>query len=120
MKIAIPSTLPTLDACVGVQFHRSKYLLIIDFNTMEYKAVTNPLLLLSGPAAGKLFAMQLSEENVAIVFAGNCNSSILKSLGSVGIQVIVGMSGSVRRALEHFKEMCMADTIIMPVEAMQD
>ena len=120
MKIAVASTLPALDACVAGQFHRSKYLLVIDVDTMEYEAMMNPLLLLSGPAAGKLFALQLSEQNVGIVLAGNCNSGILEFLGSVGIRVILGKSGSVRRAVEQFKEMCLADTAVIPFEALQD
>ncbi len=105
MKIAIPSTLLTIDVCIGRKLSCSKYLLIVELSTMEYEAMTNPLLLLSGPAAGKLFAMELLEENVAIVLADGCNSSISKSLGSAGIQLIFGMSGSVRRAVEQVKEM---------------
>lgn len=116
MKIAVASALPTLDACVATQFHRSKYILIIDLDTMEYKAITNPLLLLSGPATGKLFAQQLSEENVGIVMASNCSSNILRFLGSAGVRIIVGVGGSIRRVVEQFKEMCLADTAVISLE----
>lgn len=114
MKIAVPSTLPTLDACIGTQFHRSKYLLIIDLDTMEYEAMVNPLLVLSGPAAGKLFAQQLLEENVRIVLASNCGSNISEFLGTAGIRIIAGMSGSVRRAANQLIEMCMAEPSMRP------
>ena len=120
MKIAIASALPTLDACVATQFHRSKYILIIDLDTMEYKAITNPLLLLSGPATGKLFAQELLEENVEIVLASNCSSNIFKFVGSAGIRIILGMSGPVRRVVEQFKEICLADTSVLPFEVPQD
>ncbi len=116
MKIAIASALPTLNACVATQFHRSKYILIIDLDTMEYKAITNPLLLLSGPATGKMFAQQLSEENVEIVMASNCSSNILRFLGSAGVRIIVGVGGSIRRVIEQFKEMCLADTAVISLE----
>jgi len=116
MKIAVASALPTLDACVATQFHRSKYILIIDLDTMEYKAITNPLLVLSGPATGKLFAQQLSEENVGIVMASNCSSNILRFLGSAGVRIIVGVGGSIRRVVEQFKEMCLADTAVISLE----
>lgn len=116
MKIAVASALPTLDACVATQFHRSKYILIIDLDTMEYKAITNPLLLLSGPATGKLFAQQLSEENVGIVMASNCSSNILRFLGSAGVRIIVGVGGSIRRVVEQFKELCLADTAVISLE----
>lgn len=120
MKIAVASALPTLDACVEAQFHRSKYILIIEPDTMEYKAIRNPLLVLSGPATGKLFAQQLLEENVEIVLASNFSSNILKFLGSAGIRIIVGVGGSVRRAVEQFREMCLADTSIISFEEIEE
>ncbi len=116
MKIAVASALPTLDACVATQFHRSKYILIIDLDTMEYKAITNPLLILGGLATEKLFAQQLSEENVEIVLASNCRSNILRSLGGTGIRIIVGVGGSVRRVVEQFREMCSADTSVISLD----
>lgn len=123
MKISVVSELPTLDACIGTHFRCSKYLLIIDLDTMEYEAMPNPVIVLSGPAAGKLFAQQLLQENVRIVLAGSYSSKIsksfLKALGGVGIQIIGGMSGSIRSAVKQFKEICLADTIIMPIEDVQ-
>ena len=119
MKIAVTSTLPTIDACVGTKLRLSKYLLIIDLGTMEYEAMPNPIMALSGPAAGKLFAQQLLQKGISRVLANNCGSDILKSLGDVGIQVIGGVSGSVRSAVKRFKEMCKAETIILPAEEVQ-
>lgn len=120
MKVAVTSTLPTIDACVGTKLRCSKYLLIVDLDTMKYEAMPNPFLAVSGPAAGKLFAQQLLEVNISKVLANNCSSDIRKSLGRTGIQIIGGMSGSVISTVKQFKEMCMADTTIMPVEALQD
>ena len=76
----------------------------------------NPVLVLSGPAAGKLFAEELLRENVRIVLTSNYSSDILTYLANAGIQIIVGMSGSVRNAVEQFKEMTMADTSIISCE----
>ena len=120
MKIAVASAQATLDGCVEAQFHRSEYILIIEPETMEYKAMKNPLLVLSGPATGKLFAQELLEENVEIVLASNCSSNIFKFVGSAGIRIILGMSGPVRRVVEQFKEMCLADTSVLPFEVSQD
>ncbi len=105
MKIAVASAQPNLDGCVEDQFHRSKYILIIEPETMEYKSLMNPLLALSGPATGKLFAQELLEENVETVLASNCSSNIFKFVSSAGIRIILGMSGPVRRVVEQFKEM---------------
>ena len=120
MKVAVTSTLPTIDASVGTKLRCSKYLLIVDIDTMKYEAMLNPILAVSGPAAGKLFAQQLLEVNISKVLANNCSSDIRESLGLTGIQVIGGMSGSVRSVVKQFKEMCLADTIVMPVEDVQE
>ena len=120
MKVAITSTLPTIDACVGTKLRGSKYLLIVDIDTMKYETMPNLFLAVSGSVVGKLFAQQLLEVNVSKVLANNCDSDVLKSLGRTGIQVISGMSGSVQSVVKQFKEMCMADTIIMPIEDIQE
>ena len=120
MKIAVTSTLPTIDACVGTKLRYSKYLLIIDLDTMKYKAMPNPFLAVSGPAAGKLIARQLLELNISKILVNSCNSDIRKSLSGAGIQIIGGMSGSVISAVKQFKEMCMADTIVMPFKDIQE
>lgn len=120
MKIAVASTRPALDACIETHFRCNKYLLIVDLDTMEYEVMLNPIMALSGPAAGKLFAQQLLEVNVSKVLANNCGSDMLESLGRAGIQLIGGMSGSVRSAVKQFKEMCLAETIVISVEALKD
>ncbi len=126
MKIAVTSTRPTLDTPVGTKLHRSKYLLIIDPelivnpDTIEYEVMMNPLLALSGPAMWKLFAQELLQEDVQILLSGDYNSNVAKSLGHAGIEIIGGISGSVRSAVKQFKEMSMADTIITPVEGIQE
>jgi predicted Fe-Mo cluster-binding NifX family protein len=126
MKVAVTSTLPSFDALVGTELHSSKYLLIIDpeliFNhdTIEYKVMMNPVMMVSGPAKWKLFTQELFQEDVQVLLSGDCNSEAAEYLGHLGIQVIEGMSGSVRNVVNQFKEMCMADTIIMPVENTQE
>ena len=119
MKVAVPSAFPTVDACVAAELCCSQYLLIITLGTMEYEAMPNPLLAVSGPAAGELFARQLSQEGVSKVIVDTCSSKIRGSLGRVGIQVMDGMSGPITIAIKQFRKICMADTIIMPVEAVQ-
>ncbi len=126
MKIAVTSTHSTLDKPVGNKLHSSKYLLIIDPesivtpDTIEYKVMMNPLLALSGPAMWKLFTQELLQQDIHIILVGDYNSNASKYLGRAGIQIIGGISGSVRSVVRQFKEMCMADTIIMPVENVQE
>ena len=103
MKIAVTSTGPTLEHRVGTRGSHCGYLLIINPDTMQYEVMLNPLVALHGPAAGKLFAQLMLQEDVQTVLIGGCGSDVLKVLRGAGIVTLVGMTGSVRRTVEQFK-----------------
>lgn len=120
MKIAVISTRSSFDSPVGEKLQQAKYLLIVDLCKMDYKVMINPTRMVSGPSMWKLIAHELLEENVRFILSGEIDSDVSKLLGRVGIQVIDGISGSVRNAVKEFKKMCMAETIIIPVENIQE
>jgi predicted Fe-Mo cluster-binding NifX family protein/ferredoxin len=102
MKIAVTSTGPTLDDNVEARFGRCPYFLIIDTDTMQLEAIENPNIALGG-GAGIQSAQLMSEKGVTIVLTGNCGPNAFAVFGQAGIQVIVGVSGPVRGAVEQFK-----------------
>jgi predicted Fe-Mo cluster-binding NifX family protein/ferredoxin len=102
MKIAVTSTGPTLDDNVEARFGRCAYFLIIDTDTMQLEAVENPNIALGG-GAGIQSAQLMSEKGVTAVLTGNCGPNAFNVFGQAGIQVIVGVSGLVRDAVEQFK-----------------
>ncbi len=118
MKIAVTSTGPTLDDYVSTEFDHSRYLLIIDFDTFEYETMISPIVVDSSYTAGELFAQQLLQADVSMLLTNHISfdvlKSFLKSLRGTGIQIIDGMNGSVRSVVRQFKEMCMADTVVIP------
>lgn len=120
MKIAVMSTGPTLDDPVSTEFDRSKFLLIIDFDTLQCEAMISPVVKDNGRAAGELLAQQLLAANVSMVLASHIDLKVLKSflrsLQGRGVQIVDGMSGSVRNAIRQFKEICMAETVVIPSE----
>jgi predicted Fe-Mo cluster-binding NifX family protein/ferredoxin len=102
MKIAVTSTGPSLDDNVEARFGRCAYFLIIDTNTMQYEAIENPNIALGG-GAGIQSAQLMSEKGVTTVLTGNCGPNAFNVFGQAGIQVIVGVSGVIRNAVEQFK-----------------
>lgn len=102
MKIAVTSTGPTLDDQVEVRFGRCAYFLMIDTETMQAETVENPNIALGG-GAGIQSAQLMSEKGVTCVLTGNCGPNAFNVFGQAGIQVIVGVSGPVRLAVEQFK-----------------
>ncbi len=102
MKIAVTSTGPMLDDSVEARFGRCPYFLIIDTDTMQFEAIENPNIALGG-GAGIQSAQLMSEKGVTTVLTGNCGPNAFNVFGQAGIQVIVGISGPVRGAVEQFK-----------------
>lgn len=102
MKIAITSTGPTLDSTVEARFGRCPYFLIVDADTMAFEALPNPNISLGG-GAGPQSAQLMYEKGVTTVLTGNCGPNALQTFGAVNIDVITGVSGNVRTAVEQFK-----------------
>jgi predicted Fe-Mo cluster-binding NifX family protein len=102
MKIAVTSNGPTLDAMVETRFGRCPYFLCIDLDTEALEAIPNPNIALSG-GAGPQSAQLMAEKGVSAVLTGNCGPNAFQTFGAAGIQVITGVSGPVREAVEKFK-----------------
>jgi predicted Fe-Mo cluster-binding NifX family protein/ferredoxin len=102
MKIAVTSTGPTLDDNVEARFGRCPFFLIIDTDSMQLETIENPNIALGG-GAGIQSAQLMSEKGVTTVLTGNCGPNAFSVFGQAGIQVIVGVSGNIRNAVEQFK-----------------
>jgi len=102
MKIAVTATGSTLDDTVEARFGRCPYFLIIDPDTLEFEAVENPNIALGG-GAGIQSAQLMANKNVSTVLTGNCGPNAFQTFGAAKIQVITGVSGQVRQAVEQYK-----------------
>lgn len=102
MKIAVTSTGPTLNDNVEARFGRCPYFLIIDTDTMEIEPIQNPNISLGG-GAGIQSAQLMAEKGVSAVLTGNCGPNAFSVFGAAGINVITGVTGQVRNAVEQFK-----------------
>jgi len=102
MKIALTSTGPTLDDQVEARFGRCAYFLVVDPDTMEFEAIENPNIALGG-GAGIQSAQLLAQRGVQTVLTGNCGPNAFQTFGAAWIQVIIGVSGPVKNAVEQFK-----------------
>ena len=102
MKIAVTSTGPTLDDLVEARFGRCAYFLIIDPDTLEFESLPNPNIALGG-GAGPQSAQLMANKDVSAVLTGNCGPNDFRTIGASRIQVITGVSGQVRQAVEQFK-----------------
>jgi predicted Fe-Mo cluster-binding NifX family protein len=102
MKIAISSNGSTLDNQVEARFGRCPYFIFVNPDTLEFESVPNPNMALAG-GAGPQSAQLMAEKGVSAVLTGNCGPNAFQTFGAAGIQVITGVSGRVREAVEKFK-----------------
>jgi len=102
MKVAVSSTGQDLNALVDARFGRCQYFIIVDSETMEFEAVANPSLA-AMHGAGIQTAQMVASKGATVVLTGNCGPNAFQTLSAAGVQVIVGVSGTVKDAIEKYK-----------------
>jgi len=102
MKIAVSAMGATLDAEVDPRFGRCKYLIFVDSDTMEFEAQDNASST-AGGGAGIATGQVVVNKDVQVVLTGNIGPNAHNVLSQAGIQVMTGVSGKVRDAIEAYK-----------------
>ena len=102
MKIAVSATAPALDAEVDPRFGRCQYFIIVDPQTMEFEALDNSNAMAAG-GAGISTAQMIASKGVEVVLTGNCGPNAYQTLSAAGIQIVTGVSGNIRDAIEAYK-----------------
>ena len=102
MKVAISATGRSLDSQIDPRFGRCPYFLIVETETMAVETVPNGAV---GTAhgAGIQAAQLVASMGVKAVLTGNVGPNAYSALSASGINVLIGVSGTVAEALERFK-----------------
>lgn len=103
MRVAVSASSPSLDAAVDARFGRCAYFVIAETSTMEFEAMENPGGA-SAQGAGIATARMISEKSVQAVMTGNCGPNAYQTLNAAGIAVVTGVSGTVRQAIQGYRE----------------
>jgi len=102
MKIAVSATNDSVDALIDPRFGRCEYFMIVDTETMNLEALPNTSRsALSG--AGIQAAQAIANKGVQVVLTGNVGPNAFQTLSSAGINIITGVSGTVKDAVQKFK-----------------
>ena len=102
MRVAISATGSTLDAEVDPRFGRCQYFIVADTETKEFEALGNSSATAAG-GAGISAAQMIAGKGVEAVLTGNCGPNAHQVLSSSGIQIITGVSGNIKDAIEGYK-----------------
>jgi len=116
MKIAVTASKPELESPVDPRFGRSPYFIFLDPDTMEFEAVENPNL--SSPSgAGIQTAQLLANKGVRALLTGSCGPNAFRTLEAGGVEVFVGVTGTVKEAALKYKKGEFQSTISPNVSA---
>jgi len=102
MNIAISASGLTLDAEVNPRFGRCEQFIILDPETMQFKVLVNTGQS-AGGGAGIATAQHIIKEGIGAVLTGNCGPNAHQVLTAAGVEVVTGVSGNIREAVELYK-----------------
>lgn len=102
MKICVSASSNTLDANVDPRFGRCPYFVIVDSETMESEVVSNDSTN-AAHGAGIQAAQTVANSGATVVITGNVGPNAFKVLSATGIKIITGVSGSIKEAVEKYK-----------------
>ena len=102
MKICITSTGQDLESAVDPRFGRCGYFIFYDTETENFEALANPNAAgMSG--VGIQNAQLMSDKEIKVVLTGNMGPNAANVLQQASIDVITGVTGKVKDAIEQFK-----------------
>ncbi|MCQ1534166.1 dinitrogenase iron-molybdenum cofactor biosynthesis protein [Methanosarcina sp. KYL-1] len=111
MKVCISSTGKDLESEVDPQFGRCGYFVIVDLDTGSVTSLKNP-----GPEAsggsGIRAAEAIVNSKADILLTGSVGPNSFSILSEVGVEVRVGVKGTVADALKQYEagDLCIIDS----------
>jgi len=102
MRIAISASQADLSSPVDPRFGRSPYIIFVDPDTMEFEAVENPYFA-SSSGAGIQSAQLIADKGALAVLTGSCGPNAFQVLQAAGVEVIIGVTGTVEEAVKQYK-----------------
>ncbi len=102
MKLCITSQGDNLESQIDTRFGRCQYFIIADSETLEFEAVKNPNIDGMG-GVGIQSGQLMSEKEVKVVLTGNVGPNAFQTLQAAKVDIITGISGTVKEVIEKYK-----------------
>ncbi|MGD8984328.1 MAG: NifB/NifX family molybdenum-iron cluster-binding protein [Desulfobacteraceae bacterium] len=102
MRVAISSQGETLEAEVDSRFGRASKFLLVDTETMAFKVIDNAQSLNLPQGAGIQAAQNVIPHKPDVVLTGNCGPKAFKTLEAASVDVVLGVKGKIRDAIQAY------------------
>ena len=116
MKVAVSATEKDLEAMLDPLFGRCAYFIIVDTDDMSFEAFDNPNIDLQ-EEAGIQSARFVASKGANVIMTGHCGPNAVQELSKEGIEIIVGMMGTVRQVVDTYRKGRLLTTDKANVEA---
>ncbi|MBP2071475.1 NifB/NifX family molybdenum-iron cluster-binding protein [Thermoanaerobacterium butyriciformans] len=103
MKIAISSEGDNLNSNVNSRFGRARYFIVVDTESMNYKAIGKTAASSAG-GAGTKAAQLLLDEGVDSIISSNVGPNALEVFQAAGISVYKSINDTIEKNVEEFKK----------------
>jgi predicted Fe-Mo cluster-binding NifX family protein len=103
MKVAITAKGKTLADPVDPRFGRAPYILVVDTDTREVKAIDNSPNVKAFKGAGIQAATTVSEAGAQVLLTGYCGPNAFRTLQAAGLKVVCDIAGTVEDVVDSFQ-----------------
>jgi predicted Fe-Mo cluster-binding NifX family protein len=104
MRICISAQEPTPDSAVDPRFGRARYFILHDDVAGTWEAVDNTQNLQAAQGAGIQSAANVVNAGCTALISGHCGPKAFMALARAGVSVYAATAGTVREAVESFKQ----------------
>lgn len=104
MKIAVSSQGAGIDSQLDQRFGRAAFILIVDTDSMDVEVLDNSENINAAQGAGIQAASMVSGKGAEALLTGSCGPKAMTAFSATGVKVFTGQSGTVRQAVERFKQ----------------
>ena len=103
MNICLTAQGNDLESSIDPRFGRCQYFIIVNPDSLEFEAISNPNLA-AGGGAGIQSGQLMANKGVEAVLTGNVGPNAFATLQAAGISIFTGVSGTVKEAVRRYKQ----------------